>query len=233
MEFLEKIPTDILVYAAIAGVLLLWLRSVLGTRNSADRQRPNPFTLPQGAPAPASAPGAQPAASSTAGTPVDAGLVQIALADRGFDTNRFLETAKETFSAAVAAFADGDRARLKELLTPDVYAGFDRAIGAREAAGQKAMTEVLMVRDADIIDAKMDGRNASITLRIKADESYALTDASGKTIAGDPERVVTMTDVWTFTRDVKAKGSPWLVSQTRDDVKEKDAPTLPEAGITV
>ncbi len=233
MEFLEKIPTDILVYAAIAGVLLLWLRSVLGTRNNEGRQRPNPFIVPQGGAMTQAGQGAAAAPSANTGTPVDAALVQIALADRGFDTNRFLETAKETFSSVVTAFADGDRVKLKEMLTESVYAGFDKAIAVREAAGHKAMTEVLMIRDADMIDAKLDGRMASITLRIKADESYALTDATGKTIAGDSERVVTMTDVWTFTRDVKTKGSPWLVSQTRDDVKEKDAPVLPEAGITV
>lgn len=228
---MDKIPTDIIVYAVIAGALLLWLRSVLGTRGSSDRQRPNPFTLPGGMPTPASA-GAPTATPNVATSPVDAAMVQIALADRGFDTNRFLESAKDSFAAIVAAFADGDREKLKDKLTPDVYAGFEAAITAREAAGQKAMTEVLSVRDADVIDAKLEGRTASITLRIKADESYALHDASGKLIAGHPDRVVTMTDVWTFTRDVKSSDARWLVSRTRDDVKEKEAPTLPEAGIS-
>ena len=42
-----------------------------------------------------------------------------------------------------------------------------------------------------------------------------------------------MTDVWTFTRDVKSSDPRWLVSETRDDVKEADGLTLPEAGISV
>jgi predicted lipid-binding transport protein (Tim44 family) len=228
-----NIPMDIIVYAVIAAVLLVWLRSVLGTRNGAERQRPNPFTLPQGAgtvqaPAGAPAPSVKGATSS-----VDAAMVQISLADRTFDAGRFLDNAKDAFAMVVSAFADGDRAALKDLLAPDVYKSFEDAITRREKAGHKALTEVLSVRDAQIVDARLNGRMAAITIRFKADETYALTDASGKTIAGHPDRVVTMTDVWTFTRDIKSTDPRWLVSETRDDVKETEGLTLPEAGISV
>lgn len=229
-----NIPTDIIVYAVIAGVLLIWLRNVLGTRHGAERQRPNPFTLPPaGAPLSAAAPQANIPTVRGATSDVDAGMVQISLSDRNFDAARFLDNAKEAFAIVTAAFADGDRATLKDLLSDNVYKSFDAGITAREKAGQKAMIEVLSVRDAAIIGAKLDKRAAAITIRFKADETYALTDASGKTIAGHPDRVVTMTDVWTFTRDIKSTDPRWLVSETRDDVKEENGMTLPEAGISV
>jgi predicted lipid-binding transport protein (Tim44 family) len=228
-----NIPTDIIVYAVIAGVLLIWLRNVLGTRHGAERQRPNPFTVPQAATAAAAATASNTPSVRGATSAVDAGMVQISLSDRNFDAARFLENAKDAFAIVVTAFADGDRTALKDLLAPDVYKSFDAGITSREKAGQKAIAEVLSVRDAAIIDAKLDKRTASITVRFKADETYALTDASGKTIAGHPERVVTMTDVWTFARDIKSTDPRWLVTETRDDVKEADGMTLPEAGISV
>lgn len=228
-----NIPADIIVYAFIAAGLLLWLRGVLGTRHGSERQRPNPFTLPAEGEKPAS--GAPAAASERAALPgaapsVDAAMVQISLADRSFEAPRFVENAREAFVMVVTAFADGDRETLRDLLTPDVYKSFEAEIKRREDAGQKAITEVLSVRDVTVIAAKLEGNQASITVRIKADETYALSDRDGKTIAGNPERVVAMTDVWTYTRDVKSSDPRWFVCETRDDVKEDDARNLPEAG---
>lgn len=230
---MENIPADLIVYAVVAVVLVFWLRNVLGTRHGAERQRPNPFSAPPANAAPYAPPAVTKTLDSKPATSMDAALVQIALIDRSFDTMRFLENAKDAFAIVVTSFADGDRATLKDLLSASVFKSFESAIDARDKAGHKAMTEVLSVREANIIDAKLEGNNAFITIRFKADESYALTDADGKTIAGNPDRVVTMTDVWTFTRDLKSSDPRWFVSETRDDVKEEDGMTLPEAGITV
>lgn len=229
-----NIPTDIIIYAVIAGFLMVWLSRILGTRSGSERQRPNPFTVkPEAAAAGAPAQNqaaARPAPLANVPAAIDAALVQIALIDRGFDPARFLENAKDAFSIVVTAFADGDRATLKDLLAPDVYASFEAEIGRREKAGHKVMTEVHAVSDATVIAARVDGTRASVTLRIRADETYALSDATGKTLAGHPDRVVTMTDVWTFARDLKSSDPRWLVTETRDDVRETDGMTLPEAG---
>lgn len=233
---IENIPADIILYAVIAVGLLIWLRNVLGTRHGAERQRPNPFAVSAEAAAkaaPAVAPGAARDLQPAAVTPVDAAVVQIALADRRFEAARFLENAKDAFSIVVTAFAEGDRRTLRDLLAPDVYRSFDAALAERERQGHKVITEVLAVRDATIVAARLDGRNARLTVRFKADETYALMDAAGKTLAGHPDRVVTMIDVWTFARDVKSADPRWLVCETRDDVKEASGLTLPEAGISV
>ncbi|MCB1538692.1 MAG: Tim44 domain-containing protein [Rhodospirillales bacterium] len=230
---IANIPADILVYAAIAVVLLVWLRGVLGTRSGAERQRPNPFAVPADA---GSATGknvetALPrGAPPSSGTPLDATLVRIALADRAFDPARFVENAKQAFTMVVTAFAKADRRTLRDLLSPDVYRSFDSALAGRERAGQTAEAEVLSVLDAKIIDAALDGKTARVTLRIRAEETYALIDSAGKTVAGNADRVVIMTDVWTFARDVKSGDPRWFLSETRDDVKEDDGMTLPEAG---
>jgi predicted lipid-binding transport protein (Tim44 family) len=222
----SQIPMDIIVYAVIAGFLVVWLMRILGQKNGSEVQRPNPFAggVPQESAENqkiVSLPGLTPS--------VDAGLVQIALADRNFDAARFIENAKDAFAIVVAAFAQGDRATLKDLLAEKVYKSFDGAITAREASGKTVVTEVVAVREADIIEAVLSGKHASVAVRFKADETYVETDAAGKVTAGHPERLVTMTDVWVFTRDTRSSDPRWFVSETRDDAREDNAPTLPEA----
>ena len=58
------------------------------------------------------------------GTPLYDGLVAIAKAIPDFDPEHFLAGAKAAYEMIVTAFAQGDRATLKNLLAPDVYDGF-------------------------------------------------------------------------------------------------------------
>ena len=51
-----------------------------------------------------------------------------------FDPEHFLTGAKAAYEMIVTAFAEGDRATLKNLLAPDVYEGFVAAIAERESA---------------------------------------------------------------------------------------------------
>ena len=220
------IPLDIIVYALIAGALAIVLRNVLGTRNGAERQRPNPFAGQTGTDKPANP---TPAKLDDVPGNVDAGLVQISIADRNFDARQFLDNAKEAFAIVVAAFADGDKKTLDDLLAPDVYKSFEAEIDKRIAAGNKAVTEVHSIRKADVIAASLQKTKAFITVRFTASETYVLTDKDGKRLAGNPDKVIDMTDVWVFSRDVKSRDPRWFVVETRDDVKEADAPTLPEA----
>jgi predicted lipid-binding transport protein (Tim44 family) len=222
----SQIPMDIIVYAVIAGFLVVWLMRILGQKNGSEPQRPNPFAGTN-----ADQTDKKPNIVTLKGlTPtVDTGLVQIALADRNFDAAHFIENAKDAFAIVVAAFAQGDRATLKDLLAEKVYKSFDAAITAREAAGKKVVTEVVAVREASIIEAALNGRDAVVAVRFKADETYLETDSAGNVTAGHPEKLVTMTDVWVFTRDVRSNDPRWFVCETRDDAREDNAPTLPEA----
>lgn len=232
MEAANTIPMDIIIYAAIAVVLVVWLGRILGTRHGSERQRQNPFTLPTPQPegkTPENITASKPVLPQNITTDIEAGLVQISLADRSFDPARFVENAKDAFAIVVGAFADGDRATLKDLLSPSVFRSFEGAIEAREQAGKKVMTEVHGVSSADVIAARLEGSKAYVTLRFKADETYVESDASGKVVAGHPDKIVTMTDVWVFSRDVKSSDPRWFVVETRDDIKETEGMTLPDA----
>lgn len=223
------IPLDIIVYGLIAGALVIVLRNVLGTRNGSERQRPNPFAGQSGTDKPVDVLGnATPAKLDGVSGNVDAGLVQISIADRSFDARQFVDNAKEAFAIVVASFADGDKETLKDLLAPEVYKSFEAEIDRRAREGQKAVSEVHSIRKADVIAASLQKTTAFVTVRFVASETYVLMDRDGKTIAGNPDKVIDMTDVWVFSRDVKSRDPRWFVVETRDDVVETDGRNLPE-----
>ena len=106
---------------------------------------------------------------ATAGTPLHEGLVAIAKASPEFDPEHFLTGAKAAYEMIVTAFAQGDRATLKNLLAPDVYDGFVGAIAEREKKEQKAELTFVGIEDAKMTGAELDGKVARLSLRFVAE----------------------------------------------------------------
>ncbi len=235
-------PTDILIYMIIAAVMVFWLKNVIGTRHGEERERPNPYEDRETPKADDSSGADLPPIDMNPMAPdltinegskeVDAGLVQIALADRHFDVQQFKDNAGDAFAIIVEAFASGDRETLKDLCAKDVFDAFNSAITERESKGEKVETEIHAVRDIDIVAAGIEQKKtAFVTLRFTADETYVISDKNGEIIAGHPDRVTEMTDKWTFTRDLKSTDPRWFLSKTEDDVTEEDGKTpVPDAG---
>lgn len=236
-------PVDILIYAIVAAVMVFWLRNVIGTRHGEERQRPNPFekredeapiTVKKGKPALADIQHEKSSPSSwTSGNKsIDSGLVQIALADKNFDKEQFIENASDAFTYIVTAFAEGDTDTLKDLCNDDVFRTFDNAIKDRMKKGETVVTEIHSIRKAEIVEAGVDkSKMAFVTIRFTADETYVIRDSNGDIIAGHPDRVTEMTDKWTFARNVKSSDPRWLLSKTEDDVVEENGKTpMPDAG---
>lgn len=235
---------DLIFYAIIAAGLVLWLRNVLGTRHGDERQRHNPFTpeaqqaeraktLPDGEVRTATpqdgilALVANPGrVTSVESKTAESGLLDIAKADKNFEINFFLQAAQDVFVMIVEAFARGEREILKDLLEPSVYSAFESAITAREEKGETASMEILAVRKAQVTAARVDGRQAYITVRFHADEISMTKNKDGEIIAGHAERIVPMRDLWTFGRDIRGRDPRWLVHETRGDI-EGDNDAIP------
>src|SRR4051812_24029724 len=135
----------ILLLAMVAGVILFRLYTVLGRRTGHERPPHERFEGIGGAAEPPQKadkvvllPG-RTARRETAETsdPMARGLLDIKLADRSFDSDHFVEGARRAYEMIVTAFAKGERNALRPLLSDEVYATFDQAIGEREAKKEK------------------------------------------------------------------------------------------------
>jgi predicted lipid-binding transport protein (Tim44 family) len=228
---------------AIIAIFVVWkLRSVLGTRNGAERPPIDPAAGPNAgrngingsqpmgqvvrlptaaAPVAAARSGVAPADAAARwkgfaepGSKVAEGLDAIAAADPSFSPDGFLSGARSAYEMIVTAFAAGDRATLANLLAPDVLDNFAKAIEARLARGETMTTTLVSIDSATFEDARLNGGAAQISVRFASKLISHTRDKSGAVIEGSAEAVVDHLDIWTFSRDTASRNPNWQLSAT-------------------
>jgi predicted lipid-binding transport protein (Tim44 family) len=226
-----------IIFLALAVFIFFRLRSVLGQRTGRERPPYDPYsardavrspandkivTLPQRPAEPAVSRPTEPAPPpadrwkdvAESGSSVAAGLDAIAAADPSFDAKHFITGARAAYEMIVTAYAQGDRRSLRNLLSREVYDGFEAAIRDREARGEKAETRFVSIDKADIIGAELRSRTAQVTVRFVSQLISVTRDRNGNVIDGSPEKVTDVTDVWTFARDVTSRDPNWKLVAT-------------------
>ena len=135
------------------------------------------------------------------------GLAAVKALDPGFDVSRFLSGAKSAYEMIVKAFADGDRATLRNLLGPSVMASFDTAIAQREADGRTETVEFLHTPRADLENVVVVGDSTGrVTVRFLAEFRSRTKGPEGEGV--DDRRTA---ELWTFERDLKSRDPNWLL----------------------
>lgn len=223
-----------LLLLAVAVVVFLRLRSVLGRRTGLERppldttplqRKPeakgNVVNFPKESRDAAPAADAGPAAPvwtgyAAEGSALAAGLEAIAKADGQFTPKEFLKGARGAYEMIVTAFAEGDKAELKPLLSRDVFDGFAGAIDERTRAGEKLISRFVGIDKADITAASLAGRRASVTVGFISQMITATEDRSGAVIDGDLKQIREVSDVWTFERDTSSGDPNWRLVATED-----------------
>jgi predicted lipid-binding transport protein (Tim44 family) len=222
-----------IIFLALAVFIFLRLRSVLGQRTG--RERP-PYSAPTGLrsrvdsvvslpPRPATeapprpAEAAQPPAErwkdvAETGSAVAAGLDAIAGAESSFDAKHFITGARAAYEMIVTAFAGGDRRQLRNLLSREVFDGFDAALTERERRSETAETRFVSIDGSTITAAELRNRTAQITVRFVSKLISATRDRTGAVIDGSADKVTDVTDVWTFARDISSRDPNWKVVAT-------------------
>jgi predicted lipid-binding transport protein (Tim44 family) len=228
-----------IIFLAIAVVVFLRLRSVLGRRTGNERPPFDPFSrreslpgaaandkvidLPRragernGAAAPETAPVIAPERLkriAPEGSSLHDGVTAVAAADSSFDPDQFIAGAKSAYEMIVTAFAEGDRKTLKQLLSREVYDGFVGAISEREARGETIEFKFVGIDKAEITAASVKGSTVQITVRFLSKLVSATHDKSGTVVDGDPVHVGDVTDIWTFARETTSRDPNWNLVAT-------------------
>ena len=224
-----------IIFLALAVFIFLRLRSVLGQRTGRERPPYDPYaprdavrgatndnvvTLPGRTAETAQKPieTAEPAERwkgiAEAGSTVAAGLDAIAREDPSFDAQHFVAGARAAYEMIVMAYAEGDRRALKNLLSKEVYEGFEAAIRERESRGETVETRFVAIDKSDITGAELRAHTAQVTLRFVSQLVSVTRDKAGNVIDGNPEKVTEVTDVWTFARDISSRDPNWKLVAT-------------------
>ena len=225
----------ITLFFLVAAVLIFFqLRSVLGRRTGNEKPPVDPFgsresskppvaddskvvTLPRRDGAEDEQRLAEIDGIAKPDTPVNLALRNLVKSDPSFRPREFLNGARMAYEMIVMAYADGDRKSLKNLLSKEVYDGFDAAITEREKRGEVVKSTFVGIDKADIMQIAMKDNEAQITLRIVSQLISATYDKAGALIDGDQETVAEVTDIWTFARDIRSRDPNWKLIATESE----------------
>jgi predicted lipid-binding transport protein (Tim44 family) len=195
---------DLIILAAIAVFVISRLYAVLGQKTGAEpparRLREAPVRAPEreddGAPEPADKRRLRPAFTG----PAAAGMEAIAVEDDSFSPEEFTRGARKAYEMIVAAFADGDRDTLRQLVDQDVFDAYSDAIAERERAATEPM-RLVRLRQARIAEASVDAGNmARVLVSFESDLS-------------DGENMRSAKEIWTFKRQLKIDNPNWLLDE--------------------
>jgi predicted lipid-binding transport protein (Tim44 family) len=224
-----------IIFLALAVFIFLRLRSVLGQRTGRERPPYDPYAaresarpaaekivaLPNRTPEAVAAKPAEPVEPSARwkgvaalGSSLATGLDAIVGADANFDHKHFLTGARAAYEMIVNAFAEGDRRTLKNLLSREVYDGFEAAITEREKRGETVESRFVSIDNAEITAAELRGRIAQLTVRFQSKLVSVTRDKDGNAIDGSADKVTDVTDVWTFARDLSSRDPNWKLVAT-------------------
>ena len=227
-----------IIFAALALFVVWKLRSVLGTRTDHD-QNPNPdqsrrsmgnakeddggnvVQLPgtqneQLNPGPATRGSERDRWQGLAqpGSAVWEGLDDLEKAESGFDAHMFAEGSKSAYEMIVTAFAGGDRDTLRNLLSSEVMESFEQVIAEREKNGETVETTFVSLDNSKIEEVQIRDNAAHITVAFESQLISVTYDRSKTVIDGDPEKITSVSDVWTFSRPVGASDPNWRLVAT-------------------
>ena len=196
---------DILILAIIAGIVLLRLRSVLGRRTGHEKTDKSSFNYE---------------------TPQQAQTEKVieiepkgdvpSREDGWFDKDDFLKGASNAYETIVTNFENGNKEALKPLLSSDVMDSFFSVIDDRNNKNESVEFNFIGIEKSEIVHKDLKKNPMEVSVRFISEMITCIKNSKDEVISGSLNQVQKITDVWTFEKNQKSKGSNWLLAATTD-----------------
>ncbi len=228
----------LIIIAFIAGFIILQLRRTLGRKDGYDgkdeKPRQNSFkdhnndarknkdnVIPINSTIDKQEPSQQPVETQDIGVAKTSPHYGVLEKVRGYDATftlpSFIDGAEYAYGMILNAFWQGDVKTLRTFLSRDVFAQFEVAVNDMKEQGHEFNNVVKDIELIELEDASIEGSMAEITLRFKSHMIIAIKDADGNIVDGEPDKVVSVVDVWTFCRDVNRGDPNWTLVSTSNE----------------
>jgi len=188
---------DIILLAMIAGFIFLRLRGILGKRTGFEGK----------------------ASSQIEKIINNTQVEKKTILKENFDEKaqqEFLEGAKIAYETIITDFSDSDNKliKAKPLLSKKVYDEFKQALSERDEKGHFAEITFIGINSASIKEHKKVENNLEVTVSFESELITCVKDKEKKIISGDPEKVKSVSDTWTFSKDMRSNNPNWLLVDT-------------------
>ena len=206
---------DILIFAVIAVLLVLRLRSVLRQKTGYEDQSRGKETAERFEQKPIPIrPDVQAAAND------GHGMDALRRAEPSFSEAQFLDGAKAAFGIILSAYAEGDMAQLKRLLSYDLLQSFTQSIQQRASDGEALSITIEDISHVSILNAQVFDNIASVTVDFHSTQTRMITDEGGNVIDDEGTGKLELVDIWTFERDLTLSDPNWKLAETESPEDE-------------
>ena len=213
---------QLLVLLGIAIFLIIRLKNVLGTREGFEKppaQQRAPQTAPQerrGFEVIEGGPDRDIVDHVPEGSASAKALAEMKKIEPSFSVSEFLGGARGAYEMILMGFERGDVDGLRPFLSDDVHESFADVIAAREEQGLTVEAEFIGVRELTLTEASFDPatREAELTVRYTGELTYAVRNAEGEVVEGDPKQSKRQRDVWTYARVMGSDDPNWQLVAT-------------------
>ena len=188
---------DIILLAMIAGFIFLRLRGILGKRTGFEGKTPPQFE----------------------NIINKVHQEKKVLNKENFDQkaqSEFLKGAKIAYETIITDFSDNDNKLIasKPLLSKEVFDEFNKALKERSNRGHYAEITFIGIKSADIKEHKKIDKVLQVTVNFVSEIITCIRDEKKKIVSGNPEKIKTIYDTWTFSRDMRSSNPNWLLVNT-------------------
>ena len=128
----------------------------------------------------------------------------------------FLKGAKIAYETIITDFSDNDNKLIasKPLLSKEVFDEFNKALKERSNRGHYAEITFIGIKSADIKEHKKIDKVLQVTVNFVSEIITCIRDEKKKIVSGNPEKIKTIYDTWTFSRDMRSSNPNWLLVNT-------------------
>ena len=214
---------DIVLFAMIAAFLILRLRSVLGKHRNSGEGKSNLglHTLTQSHKTdkqPAEGDSKEESKIESQNSEKDndgVDLTEIQGAIPGFEKGEFLAGVRAAFEIIVNSFSSGDKEKLAGLLSDEVFNNFSSAITDRERQGHVSESSLIRIIDTVLLEANISDGSVLLTVKILSEQINATKGEQGEVVDGNPDLVLEVADIWTFSKEIESPDPNWRLVATR------------------
>tara|TARA_B100001059_G_scaffold997_1_gene774 strand:- start:982 stop:1578 length:597 start_codon:yes stop_codon:yes gene_type:complete len=130
--------------------------------------------------------------------------------------NEFIKGAKIAYETIITDFSDNDNKLIasKPLLSKNIYDEFNKALKERSDRGHYAEITFIGIKSADIKEHKKINKALQVTVNFVSEIITCIRDKEKKIVSGNPEKIKTIYDTWTFSRDMESTNPNWLLVNT-------------------
>ena len=190
---------DIILFAIIAGFIILRLRGILGRRTGHEKKDFGDLF------------GKKVTQSGSEKKVVN-------LSSGKLDNEakeQFIKGAEKAYEMIITSFAKGDKKALKPLLNKEIYQNFSDEIDHRKKENLKSELTFVGVMSAEIKNFEKKDNNYTFTVNFVSEIITCKKDKNNNVVEGNPDIIKTVKDVWKFSKNIWSNNPNWYLVETK------------------